>query len=160
MNFDKTNLPVISDSRLALLESQFHQAYERDIAKPRESLVADLDEKYIAALGRAEDAASRAGNSVELARLKEEKQRVQSKVPIPSAETEPLPASLKQLRATYADSIAKIDRDIDAKSSSLFNELDRQFGVLQQSLAMEHRDELVELIKVRRDQIAGKKLWH
>ncbi|MCE9518658.1 MAG: hypothetical protein K8R87_03705, partial [Verrucomicrobia bacterium] len=167
LNLDQSNpsqiitaAPVSSapstDSRLPKIETEFQEAFDRDIVRAREAAVADLDAKYVAALGRADAAAINAGKSDESLRLKEEIQRVQNKQPTPSNEVEPVPASLKQLRATYDGALAKIEHEWDAKSRTSYDELDRQLDGLQKSLIEENRPDEASLVKTKRDQIADK----
>ncbi len=143
-----------TDPRLSQLEVQFQQTYDRDIVRAHEASVSDLDTKYVAALDRA---VIKAGKSDEAIRLKEEKLRVQKKEPIPLTDfLNPVPASLKKLRATYADALAKIDHDSNLKARSCYDELDRQLDGLQKNLIEEQHTDDAQLVKAKRDQIAEK----
>ncbi len=151
------NPSIITDPRLSQIEAQFQQAYDRDIVRAHDASVSDLNAKYVAAIDRAETAAIKAGKSDEVLRLKEEKQRVQNKQPISLTDfLDPVPASLRQLRGTYADALVKINHDSDLKARSYYTELDKQFDSLQEKLIREHRAEDAQLVKDKRDQIADK----
>ena len=72
--------------RLAQIEAQFKEAYERDAMRDYKAAVADLDGKYLAAIGRALGDATKAGKLEEVVALRDEKQRVTNKAALPVAD--------------------------------------------------------------------------
>jgi len=105
--------PPVAESeaakRLRELEASFRAALERDVLAVHRSALADLNSKYLAALERAQAAATAASNLPEALALRDEKQRIETNGPLPTDDAPDLPATLKTLRSTYRTSLKPID---------------------------------------------------
>lgn len=95
--------------RLRELETSFRAALERDVLAPQRTALEDLNTKYLAALERALSAAMASAHLPEALALREEKQRVTNKAPLPAEDAPDLPAALKTLRTTYRTSLRPIE---------------------------------------------------
>ncbi len=140
-------IPADVAQRLAEIDSQFQAAYDRDIAPGHTAAVADLDGKYLAAVNRALDAATAAGNLDESIKLRAEAQRVEAKEPLPAADPEGLPESLKKLRGTYRDAFARIEADRAARAQPYHDRHDALLDAYQRELTQQQR--LDDALKVK-----------
>ncbi len=114
--------PEPADPRLAQLAAGFQARYDREAGGPHRAAVAALDQSYVAnGLARARATAQQRGLLDEVTRLEEEKQRVQDGVPLPPADLDSLPESLRQLRATYRTARARIDAEHARKAAPLYD---------------------------------------
>lgn len=101
-------MPKSTDPRIIQLEEAYESAIERDVTAAHAQAVQALDEKYLAALGRALDAATQAGNLDEATGLQGEKKRVEDKAALP-ADDSTAGAALKPLRQTYRQSLGQLE---------------------------------------------------
>lgn len=146
------------DPRLTQLDAGFKARFETDAQKPFLAAVAALNQSYVNnGIARARIAAQKNGALAEVTALDAEKTRVQNNEPLPSADLDDLPASLKQLRATYRTALAKIEADRAKKASPLF---DIYLGALDAyitELTKANRIDEAQKAKAWRDQIAAQK---
>ncbi len=142
------------DSKIAEITTQFQEAYDRDVAKPHEAAVADLDSKYASALKRALDDATTAGNLEEALKLRTESDRLTQMLPLPPVDLDTLPDSLKQLRATYRAALAKIEADRDTQAQPFFDHYDKLLEALQTELTQAQKLDDALAVKAKRDNIA------
>ncbi|HSP43543.1 MAG TPA: SUMF1/EgtB/PvdO family nonheme iron enzyme, partial [Luteolibacter sp.] len=110
--------------RLAEIDAQFQTAYDRDVAPGHTAAVLDLDTKYLAAVQRELDAATKAGRLNESNALRAEVKRITDKEPLPAADDPKLPGSLLKLRATYRSTLAKFEEARDEKSKAYHSRRD------------------------------------
>ncbi len=141
------------DERIAAITAQFQEAYDRDVAKPHEAAIADLDSKYDAALERALDASTSAGNLDESLRLREEKARLTEKKPLPSTDPETLPESLKSLRTTYRTTLAGLESTKRQKGLPLLKALDEQLEALQVELTQAKQIDDALIVQAKREDL-------
>ncbi|MDB6007665.1 MAG: hypothetical protein JWR15_4652 [Prosthecobacter sp.] len=105
-------MPVVENEgakRLRELETSFRAALERDVLAVHRTALEDLNTKYLAALERALSAAMAAARLPEAVTLRDEKQRMTNKGPLPAEDATDLPAVLKTLRTTYRSSLRPIE---------------------------------------------------
>ncbi len=107
----KTKNGTDTTRKLREMNEMFNTDMAREVTKPHAEAVANLDSKYAAALGReiakVEDSRSEYG----LAHLRKEKERAETRRPVPEHDAEDLPSSLKKLRETYRTSLSKMVAD-------------------------------------------------
>ncbi|SKA99288.1 Serine/threonine protein kinase [Prosthecobacter debontii] len=138
--------------RLSMLAAQFQTAYDRDILALHHTAVAELDGKYLAAVQRAMDAASSAGQLDEAVKLREEIKRIRDKQALPSYDFETLPESLKKLRFTYRDALTKLIVSRKSDSQPLYDRYEQLLADYQTELTQQKRlDEAVRVKKARED---------
>ncbi|MEN3939893.1 family 16 glycoside hydrolase [Prosthecobacter sp. SYSU 5D2] len=133
--------------RLAELAIQFQAAYDRDIGSSLNINVADLDRKYLAAVQRALESASAAGGLDEAVQLREEEKRVQNKAALPSYDFDTLPASLKNLRKTYREALARLILASKMDAQPLYERYDAVLAAYQTELTQQRL--LDDAMKVR-----------
>ena len=141
------------DEQIAAITAQFQEAYDRDVAKPHETAVADLNSKYATALERALDASTSAGNLEASLRLREEQARLTEKKPLPSTDPETLPESLKSLRATYRATLAGLESTKQQTGLPLLQALDEQLEALQVELTQAKQIDDALLVQARREDL-------
>ena len=111
-----------TDPYLAKLEAGFQNRYETDAQKPYLADVATLNQYYIdRGLARARTAANADGKKDEVIALDAEKTSVEKGSGVPAEDTADTPASLKALRATYRDSLAKLEAERAKKAAPLYD---------------------------------------
>lgn len=94
-----------ADPRLAQMQASYETAREREVTARFQQSVKELDAKYIAALDRAMESATKAGNLDMALAFRGEKQRVTSAKPLPSDD----PEDLKPLRANYRAAFSQME---------------------------------------------------
>ncbi|MDP1591833.1 MAG: hypothetical protein Q8M07_29005, partial [Prosthecobacter sp.] len=119
--------------------------------------VADLDKKYLAAVKRALDAATKRGVLEEAVKLREEAQRVTDKQPLPPADLDTLPVSLKTLRDTYRAALAKLELERDAKAKPYHTRYDQLLAAYQTELTQQKRLDDALKVKARRDELENER---
>ena len=143
--------------RLAQIAAQFQTAYDRDIVPPHRVAVGDLDTKYFAAVKRALEGATKRGVLEEAVKLREEAQRVTDKQPLPFADLDTLPDSLKTLRGTYRAALAKLELDRDAKAKPYYTRYDQLLAAYQTELTQQKRLDDALKVKARRDELENER---
>ncbi|CAN5914340.1 hypothetical protein BH11VER1_BH11VER1_25920 [soil metagenome] len=147
-----------SDPRLAQLETGFKARYEAEAQKPYLAALTTLNQSYIAnGIGRARSAAQQKGALDEVTLLDSEKTRIQNGDPLPPADLDTLPKSLKDLRGTYRSALAKIETDRAQKASPLY---DLYLGALDAYIAeltKGNKIDEAQKVKTLRDDIATQK---
>ncbi len=153
-----TASPEPADPRLAQLAAGFQARYDHEAGNPHRAAVAALDQSYIAnGLARARATAQQRGLLDEVTRLEEEKQRVQDGVPLPPADLDSLPESLRQLRATYRTARARIDAEHARKAAPLY---DLYLGALDAYIVeLTKADQITQAqqVKTQREAIARRR---
>ncbi|MDP1586191.1 MAG: lectin-like protein, partial [Prosthecobacter sp.] len=150
--------PQESDPRLAQLAAGFKARYEADAEKPYHAAVATLNQSYVAnGIGRARAAAQQKGALEEVTALDAEKRRIENNEPLPPADLETLPESLKTLRATYRTALGKIEADRARKAAPLY---DLYLGALDAYIAeltKGNKIDEAQKVKTLRETIATQK---
>ena len=106
----QTAIPEIAE-----LQSKYDERVTLDVLRPHYLAVADLNTKFASALERAQEATQRAGSLEEALAIKTEKEAVLSGKYSPSADDAKTSASLKTLRSTYRNALARLELDRDKK---------------------------------------------
>lgn len=145
------------EKRLAEIAQQFQNAFDRDVQKAHDASVAALDAKYVAALDRAQDAASKAGRPGEVTSLREEKQRLEGRQPLPLNDADSLPESLRQLRGTYRAALGKLESDRDAKARPYYDRYHQLLESYENELGQQQKNEEALVVKAKRDEIASRR---
>ena len=150
--------PTSSDPRLAQLEAGFKARYQADAQKPFLAALAALNQSYIAnGIARARAAAQAKGALAEVTTLDAEKTRIQNNEPLPPADLETLPASLKLLRSTYRTAYVKIEAERVQKAAPLY---DLYLGALDAYIAeltKANKIDDAQKVQALRDGIAEQK---
>ena len=151
--------PVVpEDPRLAQLESGFKARLEKDADEPFRTAVAALDRSYVAnGLFRARAAAQQKGLLDEVTALDLERTRVERGDPLPPVDLDSLPVSLKNLRTTYREALAKSTSERNIKAAPVYDlylgALDAYVAELTKANAIERARE----VKSLRDRVATEK---
>ncbi len=144
---------VVSE-RLAQLEAQFEEAYERDVTQSASGkALADLDTKYLAAIDRALADATKAGKLDDITALNDEKKRIADKVPLPPADPVNIAAGLGKLRVTYRKSVALLLKQRDAAADSVYARYDLALAALETELTQKNTISDAQRVRARRDEI-------
>lgn len=150
--------PVAGDPRLAQLAAGFKARLETDAQKPYEIALAALNRSYVAnGIGRARSAAQKKGALEEVKALDAEKVRIETGQPLPPADLDTLPASLRGLRATYRAALAKIESDRAGKAVPLYDVYLRALDAYVVDLTKANKLDDAQKVKSLRDDIAARK---
>ncbi len=147
-----------ADPRLAQLAAGFKARYEADAEKPYLAAVTALNQSYVAnGIGRARAAAQQKGALEEVTSLDTEKRRIENNEPLPPADLDSLPVSLKTLRTTYRAALGKIEADRAQKAAPLY---DLYLGALDAYIAeltKGNKIDEAQKVKTLRETIATQK---
>lgn len=151
--------PALADPRLAQLEAGFKTRYEADAETPYQTALAALNQSYVNnGIARARAAAQQKGALDEVTALDAEKERIQAGQGLPPSDLDNLPASLKQLRATYRAAHDKLLAERDRKAAPLYDiyvkALDARIAELTRADEIARAQE----VKTLRDEIAARRL--
>lgn len=140
---------------LVSVDTQWQPLYRRDVAEPFERGVSDLKKQYQAAIDRQMAAASQAGKLEEAVAFRAEKELLAGGGDVPAEDEALTVDALKQARAAYRKSFAKLDEDRFARAKALHGRYDALLAQNQTALTQRQRlDEALE-IKTRRDELAA-----
>jgi hypothetical protein len=139
--------------RLAQIEAQFREAWEREVTNGTAKAIADLDGKYLAALDRGIAEATRTGKLDDVVALRAEKQRITNKAPLPEADPVDIVASLKKLRSTYRNSSAPLIKQHDATTKRTYARYDAALDAFQTELTQKNRLEDALIVKATRSEL-------
>jgi serine/threonine protein kinase len=109
---------VSSDPYLAKLEAGFKSRYETDAQKPYLAGVAALNQSYIANGIARSRVAAQAGDQ---AAFDAETAAIEKGAGVPAEDAADTPASLKMLRATYRDTLSKLEIERAKKAAPLYD---------------------------------------
>ena len=136
--------------RLAQLAAQFQEAYDRDILPGHQVAVDDLDQKYLAAIARAMNSATKGAKLAEAVQLRDESTRVKDKKPLPETDPDDLPKSLKNLRTTYREALGKLEAERNTNAKPYYDRYDALLNAYQTELTQQRRlDDAVRVKTVR-----------
>lgn len=136
-----------ADRQIALYEAEFAAAYDQGVRRAHDAKVRDLDLKYLQALERALEAATKAAQLEEALAIREEKKRFEQVTGVPAGDAATDPAALVQLRATYRTQIQKLEAERDVAAAPLLAEYDAKLEAYQTLLTTEGK--LDEALKVK-----------
>ncbi|MDZ4286832.1 MAG: protein kinase, partial [Prosthecobacter sp.] len=142
--------------RLATLEKQFLALYERDAGAAFNTSLAALNVSYTGALDRAMATATQAGKLDEVVAIRDEKQRITSGQGIPPADLETLSATLKAMRATYRQALAKLEEQRDKSALPLYNYYDQALARYQAELTQQQKIDDALRVKTKREEVSRK----
>lgn len=122
--------------KLAELEAQFKDAYERDVTRGTAGkALTELDKQYLAAVNRALAEAQKSGNTDDVTALQAEKQRVSNHQPLPAADPVNIAVRLAGLRDTYRKALAPLIKQRDAAAEPVYDRYDKGLAAFQADLA-------------------------
>lgn len=152
--------PVAADAvsqRLLALEKQFLAALALQVDAAHQKDVSALNSSYTGALDRALKAATQGGHLDEAVVLREEKQRIAKAQPLPPADLETLPQSLKSMRYTYRQALAKLVTARDQKTLPLYDRYDQELGRYQTELTQQQKIDEALQVKAKREAVAAQR---
>ena len=112
---------IAGDPQLKKLDEGFRSRHESDAQKPFESGLATLKRSYVEnGIARARAKAVAGGRSEEIAALDAEKLLIESARDLPAEDSADTPDSLKTLRRTYRDALAKLETERRKSAAALY----------------------------------------
>ncbi len=142
-------------ARLAEIAALFQAALDRDVLSAHNGAVADLDTKYLAAVNRELNAASKKGALADAVALREEAQRLKDKGRMPIADLDSVPQTLKKLRGIYRTSLSQLEQTRDANAGPSYDRYDQLLADYQTELTQQQRLDDALVVKAKRDEIAA-----
>jgi serine/threonine protein kinase len=113
-------LPASDAARqLAELIDKFKTGYEDTILKSHQEIVADLDQKYLAAIDREQSRASEAADLDAALAFRTESERVTQNNPLPPVDPVGLPERLLELRRTYREQLTLLTSELAERAATL-----------------------------------------
>lgn len=147
-----------TDPRLAQLEAGFQARYETDARQPYLAAVSSLNQSYLAnGIARARTAAQQRGALDEVTAIEEEKSRVEKGEPLPPADVDSLPDSLKALRTTLRTALAKLEAERDLKAAPLYEKYLVALDAYEAELTRANEIEKAKTVRDYRSQIAARR---
>lgn len=142
---------------LKKIEDQYVAAFQLHVEEGHQSKVAELNAKYLVALERAFQAASKGDRLEEALALKEEIKRVQEKQPLPEKDDGARQVMVK-LRTTYRDQFTKLMADRAKSAAPIVKKFDESAAALQSDLTKSGRVEEAAVVKAYRESGVAAKL--
>ena len=142
-----------NDLRLVQLEEAYAAAIEREVTPVYLEAVKALDAKYAAALDRALEVATQAGNLDSALDLRTEKQRVQDAAPMPE-EGKAVSEPLNSLRLTYRKSLSSLTTQRDQRQQPLRDKFLQALDAYQAELTRAKNLDAALEVRKRREQEA------
>lgn len=139
--------------RIAQLGTQFKEAWEREVTNGTAKAIADLDGKYLAAIDRTLADATKAGRLDDVVALRDEKQRLSSKAPLPDSDPANIVPSLKKLRDTYRNSVAPLVKQHDAATKQAYARYDAALDAFQTELTQKNQLNDALMVKATRTEL-------
>jgi serine/threonine protein kinase len=151
------SIPKTVAEELALLESQFQSAFEREVNAQYADQIATLGINYLAALDREQAEASRAGRSNEATALREERSRYVTHKFMPSIDPASLHATIVRLRNTYREMEKVYSQKKDADSLPLYDLYIQVLNAMEKRLSGEGRVGDAGRVRVKRDDVIARR---
>lgn len=149
-------VPGEADRQIALYDAEFAVAYEQGVAKVHQEKVRELDVKYLQALQRALEVATKAGQLDEALAIRAEATRLGGTTGVPATDGPSDPASLVQIRTTYRTQLGKIETERDLAAAPLIAQHEAKLEAYQTRLTTEGKlDEAVKVKAARGKAAAG-----
>jgi hypothetical protein len=139
--------------RLAQFEAQLREAWECDVTKGTARAIEDLDGKYLAAIDRGIAEATKTGRLDDLVALREEKQRITNKAPLPDADPVNIAASLGKLRSTYRNASAPLIKQHEAVTKQVYARYDAALDAFQTELTQKNQLDSALIVKAARSEL-------
>lgn len=143
-------------AKLANMEKTFLDAYEKQIGAGHKAAVADLNEKFTAALDRTIATVSQAGKLDEALALRNEKTLIGTSGTVPEEDAPDTPASLQALRKTYRATMATLLANRDKNAAPLHVAYDRALAAYQDELTKTQKLDDATRVKAVRDALAAR----
>lgn len=143
--------------RLADMESQFQNDFEREVNTSYSDLITTLGVNYVAAIDRAITEADRARRSAESAALNEEKQRFTTHKFMPSIDPASLHSSVVKLRSTYRGAEKSYAVEKDRKSLPLYDKYIKDLETLTSQLDSQGRVADASRVRIKRDDVLARR---
>ena len=135
---------------LTALQQQYAFAVAERVTSPYDTGAAALNEKFLAALTNAAAEAKKAGKLPEILAIDEDKKLIAAKLPLPEADDEKTPESLKKLRGIYRAASAKLMEQRQAAHAALLPAYTARLQALESTLTKGDRmEEAKEVLKYR-----------
>ena len=143
---------------LATVAKPFEEKYQREIAGPFETAVAELRNNYTATIDRQSAAASKAARLDEAIAWRNERQRFfDSGHKMPADDADNPIAAIKPMRAVFRTQFAKLDRDRYDRARAQFAAYDAILAQNQDALTQRQRLDDALRLKTKREELA--KSW-
>jgi hypothetical protein len=136
------------------LKAQFEQKVKEEVMSLFDAGVADLKNKYSAALARAMETAQQDGKLDDAVAIKAENESIASGADIPVKDEETAPAALKQLRLSYRGAVARLEAERDQRLKPLQSALGTAVGTLVASLTREQKVQEALAVKQQGEALA------
>ena len=143
--------------RLSTLESQFQNAFEREVNAAYAGQIAALGAGYVTALDQAVSQATRAGKLDEAIALRDEKTRFTTHKFMPSIDPAGLHRSVIQLRNTYRATEKTYSQRKDANSLPLYDRYIEVLDSLAQELRAQGRAGDADRVRIKRDDVVARR---
>lgn len=143
--------------RLSTLESQFQNAFEREVNAAYAAQIAALGAGYVTALEQAVSQATRAGKLDEALALRDEKTRFTTHKFMPSIDPAGLHRNVVQLRNTYRATEQSYSQRKDANSLPLYDRYIEVLNSLAQELRAQGRSGDADRVRIKRDDVAARR---
>ncbi len=130
-----TSLPP----ELAALDAQFIALQKERVTAPFEADVAKLNAGYLGGIGKRITEEKAAGHLDGILALEAEQKLINDKQPVPDADDDKTPASLKALRAIYREAYAKLAATRAANLQALTEPLDKRLAQMESDFAKADR---------------------
>jgi serine/threonine protein kinase len=149
---------VPATPRLAQLEAGFKGRFEAEAQKPYLAAVASLNQNYVnSGIARARTAAQQKGILAEVTALDAEKARIEKGEPLPPADLDTLPESLKSLRTLYRSEMARYEAERDRKAAPLYDIYLRALDLYIAELTKDNKIDEAKQVTALRADIAAQK---
>lgn len=143
---------------LATVAKPFEDRYQREVAGPFETAVAELRKRYVATLDRSAEAASQAMNLPEALAWRAERQRFfDSGHNVPADDSDNPIAAIKPMRAAFRAQFAKLDADRYNRARAIAAAYDPVLAEKQGQLTKNQALDDAQRLKTKRDELA--KSW-
>jgi len=143
--------------RLALLESQFQTAFERDVNAAYADQITTLGTGYASALNRAMQDATKAGRLDEAIALREEKQRFTTHKFMPSIDPTGLHRTVVKLRNTYRSAEKTYAQQKDAASLPLYDRYIEVLAALESEFTAQSRSSDAARVRTKREDVVSRR---
>lgn len=138
---------------LASLDAQWRASYQRDVMGPFENGVIELRRQHFLALSNPLAAARKAGNEVEIAAIKADRDLVTNGNNPPATDEDSTPGSLKLARTNFRSQFVRFDKERFERARALFAKCDELLAKSQATLTQRQLLEDVASVQKERDQL-------
>ncbi len=137
---------------LVQTDAIYQPVYQRDVATPFESGMAELKKTYLASLDRAH--AALAVSPRDALAYRSERQRIEEGNGVPADDLDGPPAPLQSLRAAYRAQAARLEADRRQHSATVLGQYDKVLETNEAALTQRRRLDEALLLQQRREALA------